>query len=120
MRVLPLILATLAQIGFFLPKLPEAAEPATRVPFADKIVHIAIFAFTTWALLRLGPHLRGRKIVIVAGGLFAWAWIIEAIQSLMPNRSADPTDVLADTLGIALGITLSYALARRTRILTSR
>lgn len=119
-RIPALILAVIANVGFFLPELGEVGNDAAAIPFSDKAVHVGIFALTTWALLRLTcrplPHsatatarnTARRPLIVAILSLFAWAWIIEGIQSLMPARSADVRDVIADSIGIAVG----YALFR--------
>jgi VanZ family protein len=78
---------------------------------ADKWQHIAAFAaLSACAALARPPG--------PAGSLRAGAWmgafglLIEAVQWFIPNRSADGLDVIADALGIALGLAL-VALARR-------
>lgn len=125
--VLSLLLAAIANAGFFLPKLPETGEQVTALPYPDKVVHVLIFAFTTWAIVRLVAPRRARmarkpdptavrgRVMACVIALIAWAWVIEGIQSFMPNRSADPTDVAADAIGIALGVWAALALARRRR-----
>lgn len=121
-RIPALILAVIANGGFFLPELGEVGNEAAAIPFSDKAVHVGIFALTAWALLRITcrplPHsatatatarnTARRPLMIAVLSLFAWAWIIEGIQSLMPARSADVRDVIADSIGIAVG----YALFR--------
>ncbi len=135
LRLTALTLALIANAGFFLPDLGTVGKEAATIPFSDKIVHVGIFALTTWAFLRffmadgVGPTTRhfpqnphGSSTMpsastrptaaIIAGivvGLFAWAWVIEGIQSLLPARSADPRDVLADSIGIAVGFLLVRA-----------
>lgn len=110
-----LVVFTLAlHIGFFLPKVPSVGS-ADGVPGIDKVVHIGVFALTVWAAGRLLAPVRRFPIGWVAIAAFAQAWLIELVQSTMPNRSADPLDVLADTAGIALGLLLWSWERRRAR-----
>ncbi|MCW2680283.1 MAG: hypothetical protein JWM62_1684 [Frankiales bacterium] len=72
---------------------------------SDKVVHLLLFgllaATTRW---RFGPATAG--LVAVA----AYAPVSELVQGLLlPTRSGDPWDVLADLLGVAAG----WLLARR-------
>ncbi|QEU12619.1 VanZ family protein [Dermabacter vaginalis] len=142
------LVAALANAVFFLPKVPEAAEPVASLPGADKLGHILVFTFTTWAFSRLlsledsralswspraesGAHQRGstrlgtvfgfvkvRHLLGLIVTLLLWGAAIEILQSFMPARSADVTDVLADACGIALGVGalwIELALAQRSR-----
>lgn len=79
---------------------PQAIEapPAFDVPHLDKVVHVALFALTTWALLRVLPAWATFALMVVQIGLS------EGIQgAFLPGRSADPLDAAADLVGIALG-----------------
>lgn len=78
---------------------PSPPGPAL-LPGADKIVHVAIFAL---------------PIPLAARALRRWWWLAlalavhapvsEAIQGgLLPGRSADPWDMVADLLGVGLGV----------------
>lgn len=128
------LVAALANAVFFVPKVPDAAEPVVSLPGADKIGHVLIFAFTTWAFARLltlqdqgvltwsstptqGAHERGRahlgtvfgvvqvrRLLALIAVLILWGVAVEVIQAFMPARSADFTDALADASGIALGV----------------
>ena len=133
------LVAALANAVFFLPKVPEAAEPVASLPGADKLGHILVFAFTTWAFSRLlsledsralswSPRaesggtvfgfVKVRHLLGLIVTLLLWGAAIEVLQSFMPARSADVTDVLADACGIALGVGalwIELALAQRSR-----
>ena len=142
------LVAALANAVFFLPKVPEAAEPVASLPGADKLGHVLVFTFTTWAFSRLlsledsralswspraesGAHQRGstrlgtvfgfvkvRHLLGLIVTLLLWGAAIEILQSFMPARSADVTDVLADACGIALGVGalwIELALAQHSR-----
>lgn len=75
----------------------------------DKSNHLLAFAalaFTgVWAQWRLP---RQWPVLVVA--LLAYGAGIEVAQSFLPPRSADAADVLADGLGIALGLLLAWPL----------
>ena len=75
-------------------------------PGSDKVVHLLLFAAlaasTRW---RFGALLPG--LVAVA----AYAPVSEAVQALLlPGRSGDLLDVVADLTGVALGWTLARGL----------
>ncbi len=72
----------------------------------DKLNHLAAFsALAVVAVLgRCGPYSR------IAGALLAYGGLIEALQAFIPNRSGEWADLLADAVGIALGLLLVTGL----------
>ncbi len=97
------VIALLANIAFYLPKVPSAT-PGVSIPGLDKVVHVAIFALTVWAIGRLLAPLKrfpmGWVVILAA----VHAGLIELLHTLLPNRSADPWDLVADLGGIVLGL----------------
>ncbi len=87
----------------FVPQPPGAPV----FPYADKVVHLAVFALLAAAVRwRCGPAWTGALAVA------AYAGLSEGVQALaLPTRSGDLLDVLADLLGGGLG----WELARRAR-----
>ena len=81
--------------------------PATpSIPDVDKLVHAAVFGAVAWAAVRCGFPAR-----LVAAALVAHAALSEVAQHLLlTQRSGDPLDALADTVGVLLGL----ALGRRS------
>lgn len=85
---------------------PQPDVPGQGVPGLDKVVHVAVFAAVACTGLHAGA--RARWLVPV---LLAHAVTSEVIQArLLPGRSGDPWDGVADAAGVALG----YALFRWT------
>lgn len=84
-------------VALYLPQPPTPGEVA--VPGADKAVHVLVFA-----LMMLTGVLAGLPARWLALVLAAHAVLSEVIQHvLLPTRSGDPLDALADLGGIALG-----------------
>lgn len=118
-----LLLAAVANIGFYLPEVP-AAPGGIDIAGGDKAFHAGVFALTAWSLGRvlapaaaLTPAGRPRRFPIgwVVLGCLAHAVVIEIVQgALLADRSASIADVAADAAGIALGVGL-WALERRRR-----
>jgi VanZ family protein len=77
----------------------------------DKLNHLAAFAtLAVVAVLgRVGPYAR------VGGVLLAYGALIEVLQSFTPTRSAEWADLLADSVGIALGLLLVATWLRLAR-----
>ncbi|MCG7310241.1 VanZ family protein [Brachybacterium sp. ACRRE] len=117
-RVLVAGLALLANIGFYLPSVPDTG-PAGPVRI-DTVYHVGVFALTVWAFGRLLAPARRFPIGWVVLAAAAHAVIIEVLQgALLPHRSADPGDVLADLVGIAIGV-LAWTAEQRIRRRASR
>lgn len=82
--------------------LPGSPAPGFDLPGADKVVHILLFAVPVWLLGRLTG-----RVWLVAGLFTAHAVASELIQHwLIPLRSGDPLDLLADIIGIGLAVWL--------------
>ncbi|GAB2547695.1 VanZ family protein [Brachybacterium huguangmaarense] len=108
--LVPVVLALVLNAGFYLPRVPGAEPVGLLVPMADKLVHVGVFALTVWAIGRVLAPRRRFPIGWVALGALAHAVLVEAIQgALLPGRSASPGDVVADAIGIALGVTAWWA-----------
>lgn len=85
---------------------PGDATP-TGLTVSDEAVHATLFALLGVTGLGAGVPLRR-----LALSLLAYAGCSELLQAgVVPDRSGDPLDVLADVAGAALGLTLG--LTRR-------
>jgi hypothetical protein len=98
-------LALLAQVVVLYA--PGTTAESFAVPYADKVVHVAVFAAVVVAGRRAGLPLRLLVVVSVVQAV-----VSEVVQdALVPDRSGDPFDVVADLAGVAIGV-----LASRTRL----
>jgi len=87
------------------------APPRTLETIWDKLHHA--LAFTVLACVaELAAWPRRRHRWEVALGLLAWGGVIELVQSQLPTRSAEWGDLLADAVGIAIGLLLALPLLR--------
>lgn len=66
----------------------------------DKLNHL--IAFTSLAFAAWWAHPGARLRAMLA--LFAFGLAIEVVQSTMPAHQAEAADLLADVLGIAMGV----------------
>lgn len=72
----------------------------------DKLNHL--LAFSTLALVAAMAFTRAWWRI--AAGLLAYGGLIEGLQAFAPPRAAEPADLLADGLGIAIGLLLALGL----------
>lgn len=89
--------------------LPRAQVPGGMdVPGSDKALHVAVFALVMLTGVLAGLPARGLAVVLVAH-----AGISELVQHLLlPGRTGDLLDAVADLGGIALGWYLASMLDR--------
>lgn len=92
--------------GLYWPR--PATGPGATLPYADKVAHVVLFGLVAYLAVRVGVPARW-----VIGVLIAEAVASEFIQHyLLPRRSGDPLDSLADVAGVALGVWLALRPAR--------
>jgi VanZ family protein len=89
--------------------LPQDMAP-TLGPLSDKWTHFLAFAVLT-LLLRLAYRISSIQTTAV---LLFYALFIEFSQYFTPNRCAEVLDVVADAIGIAIGLLLYWILERET------
>ena len=77
---------------------------AGGLPHLDKVVHAAVFAaVAATGLLAWAPQ--RRVVAVVLAALVAHAAASEVVQAVvLPGRSGDVRDVVADLVGVALGV----------------
>ncbi len=86
-----------------------AADVPSAPPGVDKLVHVLVFV-----LLALSGRWAGIGRPVLAVVLVGYAAGSELVQALAPlGRSASVGDVLADVVGVLLGITAWELAARR-------
>lgn len=90
---------------------PRQAGPDVGLPLADKVAHLFLFSSVAFLGLKAGVPARW-----LLGVLAVNAVVSELAQHyLLPQRSGDPFDVLADLAGIALGAWLAFRAIRSTK-----
>ena len=86
--------------------------PALPFGNADKLHHIGAFiVLAACALLGGGPGRRAAGGAALAMGGFGV--FIELVQTQTPGRTGDAPDLVADAIGIAIGVALVLAARRR-------
>jgi len=86
-------------VVLYLPRAPSTGG----IPLLDKAVHLVIFALVGVTAVRAGLP---RPAVLAV--LLAHAVVSEVIQAtLLPDRSGDPLDSLADGVGVLVALALT-------------
>ena len=111
------------RLAFFLPLLvctwlalvPEPPDPVFRL--GDVILHGAAFAYLTMAFVlmmmaRAEPVLDRRLVGTAALAMFGYGVFLAAVQSFIPERTAEIKDLGVDLLGIGVGLLIAALLAR--------
>ena len=80
---------------------PRGIHPAGGLPW-DKIVHALVFGVVLWTGVRAGVPTRPWLAVSLVHAV-----VSEVLQAtLLPNRSGDPWDAVADVVGVLLAAAL--------------
>jgi glycopeptide antibiotics resistance protein len=79
----------------------SAGDPGS----ADKSMHILAYAAATMPVAATPS----KPILLLAFGIIAWSGAIELLQPLV-GRGATVADLLANTVGVVLGLCLAYPL----------
>ncbi len=99
-------LALLATLVVCLLPLPAVAMP---LPQADKLEHLLAYALLSAYAVMLFEGCVARRVALA--GLVLFGLGIEGLQSLLPWRSAEWPDVLANALGVSLGALVATPLS---------
>ncbi len=91
---------------------PRQAGSGVDFPSADKLAHLALFGSVAYLGLRVGVPARWLLPVLAANAV-----ISELVQHyLLPLRSGDPLDAVADLCGVALGAFLGFRALRSEKL----
>ncbi|MEP7048974.1 MAG: VanZ family protein [Pseudomonadota bacterium] len=87
----------------------------------DKLLHAAVFGGLTWLLSRalrfcLPQAALSKCLWLGALGASLLGALLELCQALVPYRSADPLDWVADSVGAGLALLVSLAFVRLVRM----
>lgn len=111
-RLWQVLLAALVLLVCYLAFSPTP-PPQTGLMW-DKVNHLLAFGTLT-VVGNLGhATTRGRLLAVIAA-LFAFGAFIEVVQAFVPGRSSEWEDLVADSVGIALGAAAALLLQRLAR-----
>ena len=107
---------------FFACLIPGRDVPDVAIPLIDKWVHFIIFggfAFL-WLATFKSTNLK-KRIMIFLMAVFT-GYLVEVLQGsgITSGRSYDLMDVLADSIGGALGVSIFYFLNRKYVVLSQK
>lgn len=96
------------------------------LPFLDKGLHLVEFALFGFLLslgffLSFGFSLRAKSVLTLASGILLGC-LDELHQYFVPERSFEVLDMVADSIGILIGLIAFYYLSRtnRGKVITGR
>lgn len=78
---------------------------------ADKLVHGSLFTLCGFLLVK-GWRLRGNQWILPWSFLLLVGMITELLHIVLPGRSMEFSDMLANTIGVSMGIAIGYRLQR--------
>ena len=111
MKYATVLVSTLIIIAVLI---PGSKVPDVGIGGFDRLVHIGMFA--VWAVaVRFDFHPRSFPFVLVflAGLLFSF--VTEILQLLVEGRTFDVYDMIADAIGLVLGLLVSGRVLRILR-----
>lgn len=91
---------------------PASGMASSGIPL-DKVVHVSLF-FVCGALFVRGWSFLRQRWYLLCGLLLLFGVLTELIQRYVPGRSASVGDLVADAVGILLGVGLALVYWRRS------
>lgn len=86
---------------------------------ADKLVHFSVFGLWSFLLMRWLCRASQRSVLQVFLIGLVFSAITETLQAtVFINRSGDPRDVLANMIGISIGIWVFNFIKKKTSLLS--
>ncbi len=80
----------------------------------DKAVHAGLFLVQAWLVARILPSPRSVRWLACAAGLaLVYGAFTEGVQLVVPGRSAELSDLVADGIGAVLGAVAARVAGRR-------
>lgn len=92
-------------LGLLVLSLLPVPGPPPAIPHWDKLLHTLAYTLLMGWAVPLCTTTRHRAYTALA--LLAWGLLIEALQGLLPWRSIELADVVANALGVGLGSLLA-------------
>ncbi len=91
---------------------PRQTGSDVDFPYSDKLAHLALFGVVAWLGLRIGVPARWLLLALAANAV-----VSELVQHyLLPLRSGDPLDSVADLCGLCLGAWIGFRALRAQKL----
>jgi VanZ family protein len=105
-----LLVATVTVLSF----VPGVPIPQTVPGYSDKVAHALVYCgLTMWFVVAVLRH-RWR---VISAWMFLLGAALEACQAIVPYRMASLEDIVANSVGIILGLLLTTLLITGSRTL---
>jgi len=104
--------ACLIAIVSVIPIPPSTPKPLLSL---DKVVHLCEYGLLAWLLLvsaRRSAWTVGASLLTAFMGAAAYGALWEGVQAFLPYRSAEVGDLIANTLGAGIGVTVAVLATR--------
>lgn len=96
--------------------LPLSGSTKITIPFFDKIIHgiVYVFFMIVWLPYAIKAKGESKEIYwVVSLVIFIYGIIIEVLQgNFVTNRTQDYWDIVANTIGIVVGMVLFYKIKK--------
>jgi len=109
MRFLPSL--TWSFLIAFLLLSPKGELPSVKIPSIDLVAHFGLFGIFAFLLNydwhKFKPKASKKRLYSIFAIVFTYGIILELLQPLLSNRSAELSDILANFTGISLGLIIT-------------
>ena len=97
--------------GLLVVSLLPVPGPPPAIPYWDKLLHTLAYTLLMGWAVPLSTTQRHRTYAALA--LLGWGLLIEGLQGLLPWRSIEFADVVANALGVGVGALLAMTRCAR-------
>ena len=96
--------------------MPANDVPNVHIPLADKWVHFVMFGLFAFLWSASIPNFKKIHLPVILLTSIFYGWLVEALQGQLSflGRSQDNMDILADSIGGAIGVIIFYLGYKKT------
>ena len=99
--------------------IPVPSNVGTAIGPLDKLLHLCEYLLLAWCTVqasRASGFPRAKTLTTAFLFPVGFGMFLEAVQGLLPYRSAECGDVVANTLGAALGVWIGLTMRPPSRV----
>lgn len=120
-RTWPVLLFLWAAVIMVVSVIPGADLPSLSIWEPDKVMHVFVYAVLTfltfkWFIGLSSPVSLNKKAFFAVTVCILYGFIIELIQLILPTRSFDLLDELANTIGCLLSLSGILVFSSKRKI----